>query len=210
MLGDLVDLLGDVGLLGLVAITAALAFSETAIGLDLLVPGEAGMVLAGAAADNGDHPLGLIILAGAVGATAGDCVSYLVGRCWGRAVLRRFAGRRDPIHLWRRAEQWFERWGGAAVFLGRWIGAVRAVIPAVAGASRMSFPRFLLWNVAASLAWSTVAVSVGFIAGPHAAEWLDDFGWWTYIFAAATIAAVLLRRRLAHREVRAGARRPGD
>jgi membrane-associated protein len=57
------------------------------------------------------------------------------------------------------------RRGGSAVFLGRFVAFFRAVMPALAGASRMPYPRFLAFNAAGGLCWGVAAVLLGYLAG---------------------------------------------
>ena len=126
MLTRLIDLVGGLGFLSLVLVAAGLAFSETAIGLDLVVPGEAGMPVAGAVAHQQGHPLVVVAVGAAIGATLGDLVSYTIGRRWGLTILERWRLTRRLVPRAKKAEDWFERRGGAAVLVGRWIGALRA------------------------------------------------------------------------------------
>ena len=177
MVTDLLERLGELSTFGLCLAVAFLAFSETAILLDLAVPGEVGLVLAGAAAANGDHPVAAVVLAGAVGATAGDTVSYLVGRRWGRTVIERFSfTRRRLAPVVDRAEGHFDHHGGRSVFLARWVGALRAVVPFVAGLGRLRPVTFVAWNVAASLAWASVVVLLGWGFGERVASVVDRVG----------------------------------
>lgn len=198
MFTDLLERLGELGTVGLCLAVAFLAFSETAILLDLAVPGEVGLVLAGAAAAHGDHPVTAVMLAAALGATAGDSVSYLVGRRWGRRFIERFSlTRRRVLPLVDQAERHFVRHGGRSVFLARWVGALRAVVPFVAGIGRLPAPTFLAWNVAASLAWASVVVLLGFWLGEPVAEAVDRVG---VVLSAVVVAALVLvwwRRRRA-------------
>ena len=143
-----------------------LAFGECALFMDLVVPGEAGMVVAGAAAARADVLLVTMIAAAVAGAIAGDSVSFWVGQRWGMSLVRRW----EPLR--RRLEPrvevsraYFARRGGAAVFLGRFVGAVRGVVPAVAGMSAMPYRRFLPWNVLASIVWTSAVVSAGYVLG---------------------------------------------
>ena len=177
MVTDLLERLGELSTIGLCIAVALLAFSETAILLDLAVPGEVGLVLAGAAAAHGDHPVAAVVMAGALGATAGDTASYLVGRRWGRAVIERFAlTRRRLAPLVDRAEAHFAQHGGRSVFLARWVGALRAVVPFVAGLGRLRPTTFLGWNVLASLAWASVVVLLGWGFGERVASVVDRVG----------------------------------
>jgi membrane-associated protein len=145
-----------------------LAFSECALFLDLVVPGETGMVIAGAAASRADVPLATMIAAAAAGAIVGDSVGYYIGRRWGLAVVHKWAPIRRRVEPGvARAEVFFDRHGGAAVFLGRFVGVVRGVVPVVAGTAGMPYRRFLPWNVLASLVWTSAVISAGYLIGRH-------------------------------------------
>jgi membrane-associated protein len=96
-------------------------------------------------------PLAGVILVVVVAAIVGDTVGYAVGRYAGPRVLE--------LHILQRrrkrlddARDFLARRGGVAVFLGRWVAFLRAVLPALAGSARMPYPRFLAWNAAG--AWS--------------------------------------------------------
>ena len=97
-------------------------------------------------------------------AIVGDSVGYEVGRHLGPRLL--------ALHIFDKhrgrledAQRFLARRGGAAVFLGRWIAFFRAVMPALAGASRMPYPRFLAFNAAGGVVWGVAVVLIGYIAG---------------------------------------------
>jgi membrane-associated protein len=178
---------------GLYLAALLLAAAETAIFADLLVPGEVGLALVGAAAATvEDASVVAVAAAAAVGATLGDCISFAVGRRWGTGLLAR--GERRSRGL-ERARRTFERHAGGAVFLARWVGVLRAVVPVVAGASSMSVRRFLGWNVAASITWASVVVGVAYGVGPRAVELVDRAGWALAAVALAVVLVVVWRRR---------------
>ena len=197
MIGDIIEWVA--GLTGpvLYLAVAGLAFGETAIFVDLLVPGEVGMVIAGAAGAEAGLRLPLLVLAGAIGATVGDSVSYVIGRRWGFRLVHRWAFTRTRLEpKLTAAQRYFARRGGSAVFLGRWVGALRAVVPLVAGAARMPYRRFLAWNVLASAGWATAAVSLGWYLGEPVARTVDRIG---LVLSAVLVALLCLwavRRRL--------------
>jgi membrane-associated protein len=209
MASRILELVATVGgpLLALVA--AALGFAESAVGLDLLVPGELGMAVAGAAAGHNGTAPALVLAAAIVGAIAGDSAGYWVGRRYGTDVVChwRFTRRHLAPGL-ARAQRYFERRGAAAVFAGRWVGALRAVLPVVAGAARMPYARFLLWGVPAIVSWTTAVVLGGYYLGGRAAEFIDEYGRWISVVAVAALAAYLLVRR--HRRRNGGHRGEPD
>lgn len=196
-LEGLLDRLGELGPVALHLLVGGLAFAETALFLDLLVPGEVGMVLVGAAGHRAELPLWGLVAAGSLGAVVGDSASYCLGRAVaagripGSQRLVRRAGRSLA-----RAEAFFERNGGRAVFLGRWVGALRAVVPFAAGLARMPYRRFLLWNVAASLGWVTTVVGAGWVLGDTVADLVGDLSsMLSLLVVAALVVLVVVRRR---------------
>jgi membrane-associated protein len=191
------DAIADLGPVVLHLAAFLLAFAECALFMDLVVPGEAGMVVAGAAAARADVPLATMIVAATAGAILGDSVSFFVGRRWGMRLVRRW----EPIRrrLEPRVEQaqaYFEKRGGAAVFLGRFVGAVRGVIPAVAGTAAMPYRRFLPWNALASIVWTTAVVSAGYVLGRNVERVLSKASLVvTGVVLAGVLVWWLLRRR---------------
>ncbi len=180
-----------------------LAYGETAVFLDLIVPGEVGMVVVGAAAASGDIALAPVVLVAAIGATLGDSTSYALGRFAGRPLLCRWEPiRRRVAPKIEHAERQFAERGGALIFFARFVGALRAIAPLVAGIERMPFRRFLAWNVAASVCWATLTVTLGYAFGDEIASFVDRGGWVVSIVALAVIAGWWLWRRR-----RAGAHR---
>ena len=66
---------------------------------------------------------------------------------------------------WERARRYLRQKGGRAVFFGRFIGILRALVPAVAGDAGLPYPRFLAFNAAGGLIWGILHVGIGYIAG---------------------------------------------
>lgn len=199
MLRGLIDAVAGLDSPVLVVVVAALAFAETAFLLDLVVPGEVGMVIAGAAGAQADVPLAALVAGAAIGATLGDTVSFLLGRRFGTGLGRRWAWtRRRVAPGLDRAHEYFERHGGRAVFVGRWVGAMRAVVPLVAGSARMRFRRFFPWNVAASLSWGAAVVGAGYLLGADVAGFVDRLGRVVSGVALVALALWWLRRRRMH------------
>ena len=196
MLTELLDQLGDMSTLGICITVALLAFGEAAILLDLVVPGEVGLVIAGAAAVSGDHPILPVIVAASIGALAGDTTSYLVGRRWGRRLIERFDfTRRRMTPAMNRAENYFGQHGGRAVFVARWIGALRAVVPFIAGIGRLRFRTFLAWSAPAALLWGTAAVLAGATFGRRVAAVVDRLEILVSVLAILSLTIFWLRRR---------------
>ena len=149
MVADLLDAAADLPAWLLYLATWVLAFGESVFLLDLVMPGEAGMVIAGASGHRAGEPLAALIAVAIFGAIAGDSVSYAIGRRYGASVVDRWSlTRRHLKPKLDNAHAYFEKRGGPSVFVGRWVGALRAVVPLVAGAAGMPYRRFLLWDAA--------------------------------------------------------------
>lgn len=195
-MSDLVEAAARLGTLALAAIALGLGFGESAIALDLIVPGEVGMVFIGAAAHDAGAPLALLITAGVVGAVAGDSAGYFIGRRWGTRVLYRWVWLRRRVEpAVERSQKYFERRGGLAVFVARWVGALRAVMPVVAGISEMRYRRFLAWDVPAVILWTSLVVSLGFYFGDDIADVVDRIGLVVSLVIVVLLVAVIVFRR---------------
>jgi membrane protein DedA with SNARE-associated domain len=120
------------------------------------IPGETVLITAAALASQGHGNIVAIISVAAAAAILGALFAYIVGRRWGRDALNRWPrferASRKGID---RSQEFFDRHGGKAVFLGRFVPVVRATLGWMAGIAHMPFGRFLLWNIAGAVAWAT-------------------------------------------------------
>jgi membrane protein DedA with SNARE-associated domain/diacylglycerol kinase family enzyme len=141
----------------------AFALLETGAFVGLLVPGETAVVVGGVVAERGDVALPALIGLVWAAAVTGDVVSFTLGRRLGRPFLAAHGDRLRirPEHLGR-AERFFDRYGGRAVLLGRFVGVLRALTPFLAGASRMRLRGFLPYSALGALAWAAAFTLVGY------------------------------------------------
>jgi membrane protein DedA with SNARE-associated domain len=103
-----------------------------------------------------------------LGTLAIDNAGYWAGRLGGRPLLERLAQYIPGMAAGlRRAERFFSSHGDSAVFLARFIAWLRFGVGPLAGLSRMRYPRFVLYNLAAALIWVTTMVTVGYLGGPY-------------------------------------------
>src|SRR5919112_2245775 len=139
-------------------------FGVMAESMGVPLPGETILIAAGILVQRGSLGLGEVILFGILGAFIGDQIGYWVGRKGGRPFVLRF-GRYvfiTPARLGR-AEAFFDRHGGEAVFLARFFSGLRVFGALVAGTSRMRWSTFLFYNALGGAVWATAAVSVGYL-----------------------------------------------
>ncbi len=141
-----------------------LVFAEDALFVGFVLPGETAAVLGGVVASRGHVELWLMMAVVVLAAIIGDTVGYEVGKHFGSRVLNLKVMDKRRAKL-EKAEDFLRRRGGSAVFLGRFVAFFRAVMPALAGTSRMPYPKFLGFNAAGGLIWGTGFVLLGFLAG---------------------------------------------
>ena len=134
--------------------------------LGLLVPGESLVLAGGFLASLGLLRVGDLIAVVALGAVLGDSIGYELGRRRGRSWLLHYghwAGIRST-HL-ESVDAFYARHGGKTVFVGRFIGFLRALGPFVAGSSHMRYRQFLLFNVLGAVLWAAAFVLLGYFLG---------------------------------------------
>jgi len=199
---DAVRALSDLPLGALAAWAGLLAFAESGLGLGTLFPGETAVLVLGSAATTPSRFAG-VLAAVTLGCMAGDHVSYGLGRHFGDRLRRTRLVRRFGQHHWDRAVAALRRHGAAAVFLTRLVPVARTLVPAAAGVSRLSYPRFLFASLAAGLLWATVYVGIGAFAGASAQyveRLVGRIGWAVLIvLCAALVIGGVLRGRSANR-----------
>src|ERR687884_266739 len=130
------------------------------------LPGETILLASGLLAQQGHIDVEDVIFFGILGAVVGDQIGYWVGREGGRPFVLRW-GRYifvTPERL-ARAERFFARHGGKAVFLARFVAGLRVFGALVAGISRMRWRTFLFYNALGGTLWATAAVMVGYLLG---------------------------------------------
>ena len=166
-LPDLEQLLLDLGeTLGrwTYLLVGGMAFLETGAFIGLLAPGETAMILGGVVAGQGQIEIITLIAIVWAAAVAGDCASYYLGQRLGRDFLVRHGPRFQITNdRLEKVEGFFERHGGKAIFLGRFVGIVRAIAPFLAGSGRMPFRRFLPFDVLGAGLWSTTFILLGYV-----------------------------------------------
>ena len=128
------------------------AFGESFVFLSLLFPGTAVLIASGTLISEGVLKLLPTVAAGIAGAVLGNSVSYWLGKKFGPRLPEIWPFRRHPERL-TRAMSFFERYGGSSVFIGRFFGALRAIIPLAAGIMQMQSSRFYMANVLSAMVW---------------------------------------------------------
>jgi membrane protein DedA with SNARE-associated domain len=146
------------------ALVGGLAFLETGAFVGLVAPGETAIVLGGVVAAQGEISLPAMLAIAWVAAALGDLASYALGRRLGRRFIVAH-GPRVGVTASRLAtvDGFFERHGGKAILIGRFVGLVRAVAPFLAGAAKLPLRRFVPFSLIGTLAWSASFTLVGYV-----------------------------------------------
>jgi undecaprenyl-diphosphatase len=192
MLDHLVNFVGHLGHWGYLIIFIVVALECQAL-LGLVMPGESLVLAGGFLAEQGLLDMGVLIFVISIAAVLGDNIGYELGRHLGRGWLlqhgRRFGLRQEHLE---RVDGFFARHGGKAVFGSHFLHLLRALMPFVAGARRMRYLKFLLFNSVGCIAWATVFVSLGYLTGKTwrvAAKWI---GGASEIVGGALLLAIAL------------------
>lgn len=170
------------------AIIALLVFGEAAFFLGFVVPGETAVLLGGFLASQGHLNIATLIVIVVISAILGDSVGYEVGKHLGPRVLRLGILRKHQDRL-DSAQEMLRRRGGPAVFLGRWTAFFRAVMPGLAGLSRMRYPVFFFWNALGGIAWGVTYSLIGYFAGASYAKVASRIGEGTAVLVALLVIA---------------------
>lgn len=136
---------------------------ESLVLVGVIVPGAVLVVVTGALAAEGYFDLGDLVWFAAIGAILGDGISFMLGQ-HGTGLFKETNRVLKPSYL-EVGEQFFRKHGAKSIFIGRFIGLVRAVIPFVAGLSGMPAKRFYFWNILSAFAWAASHLLVGYFLG---------------------------------------------
>ncbi|MGH9083098.1 MAG: DedA family protein [Acidimicrobiales bacterium] len=202
-----------VGLWAYPVVFVATALEASAL-VGLVIPGETVLLLSGFLAFQGRLSLWLLMVLAATGAVLGDSVGYEIGRRFGPRLERTWAGRKVGSARWERALAQIRQRGPQAVLVGRFVGVLRAVVPATAGAAGMPYRSFLAWNVLGAVVWAPLMVGLGYLAGESYDAVARVIGWGSVGIVAALVAAGvtlwLVRRRRRADQVQEGRDRDRD
>jgi membrane-associated protein len=144
-----------------------IVFAETGLVVTPFLPGDSLLFAAGALAATGSLDIRLLLVLLMIAAILGDAVNYAIGRAVGPRVFRA----QDRSTFWQKAlnrehldrtHAFFEKYGGKAVVLGRFVPIVRTFVPFVAGAGAMTYSKFAVYNIAGGIAWVAICALAGY------------------------------------------------
>lgn len=149
----------------------AIIFAETGLVVTPFLPGDSLLFAAGAitaAANNqpGEPALNVLVLwlVLVIAAIVGDSLNYQIGRAVGTKVFKEEA-RVMKLEYLRKTEGFYAKYGGKTIILARFIPIVRTYAPFVAGASKMDYGKFIMFNVIGGVIWITLFLFAGYFFG---------------------------------------------
>lgn len=166
------------------------------------IPGETILLIAGYLSSKGELHIGLVMLVAATGAVIGDNIGFAIGHHYGRGILLRF-GRfvfLTPKRL-EHIENYFTRYGNKTILFARFVTGLRVFAGPLAGASKMEWRVFFVYNVAGAILWAIVITTLGYLFGeslPLLVKWLRASG--TILLIAVIVIGVVVWRIRAHRK----------
>jgi membrane protein DedA with SNARE-associated domain len=153
------------------------------------IPSEVIMPFAGYLASQGQFNIALVILVGSLGAVIGSTGAYYIGYSLGRPFIRRYGKyfRLKEEHIVK-AEDWFERYGDAAIFIGHALPGTRSFISFPAGIGKMKLRNFMIFTFSGAMIWNTVLALLGYFLGEAVFDLAETFEY----FDIAVLLGLLL------------------
>ncbi len=159
----------------------AIVFAESGLFIGFVLPGDSLLIAAGVAAQRGHLDLKILIPLLIIAAITGDATGYAIGRKAGPLLFAREDARFFKRRYVEQARVFFERHGGKAITISRFMAIIRSFVPSVAGAAGMPYRRFTAYNVAGGILWVFSMTYAGYFIGEAAEK-----------FEYALIAVVIL------------------
>jgi membrane protein DedA with SNARE-associated domain len=167
-----------------------LVFGEAALFIGFVLPGETAVIIAGVVASRGHVNVGLLCVLVVISAIVGDSVGYAIGHRYGDRLLKLPIVRDRQVAIERALEGLAKR-GPAYVFVGRFTAFLRAVMPGLAGMSKMHYRRFLAANALGGVLWGVGYTLLGYFAGSALSK-IQSYASWFGIALLVLIAGLLV------------------
>ena len=172
------------------ALVILLVFGEAALFIGFVLPGETAVIIAGVVASQGHVNIDLLCVLVVISAIVGDSVGYAIGHRYGDQLLKLPIIRNRRVAIGRALDGLAKR-GPTYVFVGRFTAFLRAVMPGLAGMSKMHYRRFLVANALGGAVWGVAYTLLGYFAG-HALSKIERFASWFGIALLALIVVLVV------------------
>jgi membrane-associated protein len=170
------------------ALVCVIVFVETGMFVGFFLPGDSLLVTAGVFAGAGQLKLAYLLSLVTLCAIAGDQLGYFIGRRAGKTLYERPDSRFFKKKHLERAHEFYETYGGKTIIFARFVPIVRTFCPPVAGAARMNYRHYLLYDIAGGIGWVWGMVLLGYTLGrtiPNIDKRIH------YVIAAVIVASFL-------------------
>jgi len=142
-----------------------IVFCETGLVITPILPGDSLLFATGTVAALGSLDLSLIIILLSIAAIAGDTVNYWIGYLVGPKVFSKEKSRLFNKEYLDRTHRFYQKYGGKTIIIARFIPIIRTFAPFVAGIGRMTYKRFIAYNVLGGIGWIVTFVLGGYFFG---------------------------------------------
>jgi membrane-associated protein len=140
-------------------------FCETGLVVTPFLPGDSMLFVVGALCTTGALNINLAILLLIIAAVVGNTLNYFIGKMIGERIMESRKNRFVKKEYIGKAQAFYDKYGGKAIFLSRFLPILRTFAPFVAGIGKMSFDKFSMYNIAGAAAWVLVFMLGGFFFG---------------------------------------------
>ncbi|MBF0529222.1 MAG: DedA family protein [Deltaproteobacteria bacterium] len=142
-----------------------IVFLETGLVVTPVLPGDSLLFTAGAIAALGALNVAWLFVLLSVAAITGDTVNYWIGHLIGPKVFNKENSRWFKKEYLEKTHKFYEKYGGKTIIIARFIPIIRTFAPFVAGVGAMTYWRFIVYNIAGGLAWTSIFIFGGYHFG---------------------------------------------
>lgn len=164
-------------------------FCETGLVVTPFLPGDSLLFAVGALAAITPQPgafglnIWVLLFILIIAAILGDSVNYWIGKMFGNKLPQKFPRLVKPQHI-QKTHDFYERYGGKTIIIARFVPIVRTFAPFVAGIGKMTYSRFMMFNVTGALLWIGLLLPAGYFFG--------NLPWVKKNFSVVVLAIIIL------------------
>lgn len=142
-----------------------IVFIETGVVFFPFLPGDSLLFAAGFFAHNGGFNIYLLLACAWAAAILGDQCNFMIGHFFGRKIVASGKVKAMTPERVKKTEDFLDKWGHLAIFLGRFFPFIRTFVPFLAGMGGMHWRNFVIFNILGGVCWSTLFTLLGYFFG---------------------------------------------